>query len=53
MNPSATPCKLRRFPSAHAAVYNLFNLKRQMVSAAFYRLRQARAFERWNEAVAA
>jgi len=49
----SSPGQARRFPSAHAAVYNLFNLQRQMVSAAFYRLRRARAFERWNEAVAA
>ena len=43
----------QRFLSAHAVVYSLFNLQRQRVSAAFYRLRRARAFERWNEAVAA
>jgi putative transposase len=49
----SSPGQAQRFPSAHAAVHNLFNLQRQMVSAAFYRLRRARAFERWNEAVAA
>ena len=43
----------QRFLSAHAVVYSLFNLQRQRVSAAFYRCRRARAFERWNEAVAA
>jgi putative transposase len=48
-----SPEQAQRFLSAHAAVYNLFNLQRQLVSAAFYRLRRARALERWNEAVAA
>lgn len=43
----------QRSLSAHAAVYSLFNLQRQLVSAVFYRFRRARAFERWNEAVAA
>jgi len=43
----------QRFLSAHAAVYSLFNLQRQLVSAMFYRFRQTRAFECWNEAVAA
>ena len=32
---------------------SLFKLQRHMVSAAFYRLRRARAFKLWNEAVAA
>ncbi len=49
----SSPGQAQRFLSAHAAVYSLFNLQRQLVSAAFYRLRRARAFERWNEAVAA
>lgn len=48
-----SPEQAQRFLSAHAVVYNLFNLQRQLVSAAFYRLRRARAFEHWNEAVAA
>jgi putative transposase len=43
----------QRFLSAHAAVYSLFNLQRQLVSAMFYRFRQTRAFECWNDAVAA
>jgi putative transposase len=43
----------QRFLSAHAVVYNPFNLQRHLASAAFYRLHRARAFERWNEAVAA
>jgi hypothetical protein len=37
----------------HAVVYNLFNLQRHLASAALHRLRRARAFECWNEAVAA
>jgi len=49
----SSPKQTQRFLSAHAVVYSLFNLKRQLVSAAFYRLRRARAFERWNPAVAA
>jgi transposase-like protein len=47
-----SPEQAQRFLSVHAVVYNLFNLQRQLVSAAFCRLRRARAFERWNEAVA-
>jgi putative transposase len=49
----SSPGQAQRFLSANAVVYNLFNLQRQLVSAALYRLRRARAFERWNEAVAA
>jgi len=49
----SSPEQAQRFLSAHAVVYNLFNLQRQLVSAAFYRSRRARAFECWNEAVAA
>jgi transposase-like protein len=48
-----SPEQAQRFLSAHAVVYNLFNLQRQLVSAAFYRLRRARAFECWSEAVSA
>ena len=48
-----SPEQAQRFLSAHAVVYGLFNLQRQLVSAAFYRFRRVRAFERWNEAVAA
>ena len=48
----SSPTQVQRFLSAHAAVYNPFNLQRQLASAALYRLRRARAFERWNEAVA-
>jgi len=49
----SSPEQAQRFLSAHAVVYGLFNLQRQLVSAAFYRFRRVRAFERWNEAVAA
>ena len=49
----SSPAQAQRLLSAHAAVYSLFNLQRQLVSAAFYRFRRTRAFECWNEAVAA
>jgi putative transposase len=40
------------FLSAHAAVYNLFNLGRHLVSAKNYRIFRLRAFASWNCAVA-
>jgi len=40
-------------PLAHAVVYSLFNLQRHLASAASYRLSRVRAFDRWDEAVAA
>jgi hypothetical protein len=43
----------QHFLSAHAVFYSLFNVQRDLVSAAFYRLRRARAFECWSAAVAA
>ena len=49
----SSPEQAQQFLSAHAVVYSLFNPQRQLVSAAFYRFRRARAFDRWNEAVAA
>jgi putative transposase len=49
----SSPEQAQRFLGAHAAVYSLFNLQRQLVSAVFYRFRRTRAFECWNEAVAA
>lgn len=49
----SSPEQAQRFLSAHAAVYSLFNLQRHLASAAFYRLRQARAFECWKKTVAA
>jgi putative transposase len=49
----SSPEQAQRFSSAHAVVYSLFNLQRCLASAAFYRLRRARAFKHWDEAVAA
>jgi putative transposase len=49
----SSPEQAQRFLSAHAVVYNLFNLQRHLVSSAFYRLRRARAVKCWNQAVAA
>jgi putative transposase len=49
----ASPEQAQRFLSVHAVVYSLFNLQRHLVSAAFYRFRRLRAFESWNNAVAA
>ena len=40
------------FLDAHAAVYNLFNLGRHLVSAVHYRLFRKRAFASWKSAVA-
>ena len=42
----------QRFLSVHAAVYNLFNLARHLVSAKHYRLFRLRAFASWKYAVA-
>ena len=41
----------QRFLDAHAAVYNLFNLGRHLVSAVHYRLIRLRAFASWKSAV--
>jgi putative transposase len=38
----------QRFLSVHAAVYNLFNLGRHLVSAKNYRFFRSRAFASWN-----
>ena len=43
--------KAQRFPGAHAAVYNLFNLGRHLVSAKNYRYFRSRAFATWEKAV--
>jgi putative transposase len=51
-------CKLKstaqaqRFLSAHAAVYNLFNLGRHLVSAGTYRYFRLHAYASWEKAVA-
>ena len=42
----------QRFLGAHAAVFNLFNLGRHLVSAERYRILRRDAFNRWSEAVA-
>ena len=42
----------QRFLTVHAAVYNLFNLGRHLVSAKNYRFFRSRAFASWNYAVA-
>ncbi len=42
----------QRFLSAHAAVYNLFNLGRHLLSAKYYRLFRQRAFVFWEYATA-
>ncbi len=42
----------QRFLSAHAAVYNLFNLGRHLISARHYRDSRRRAFASWKNAVA-
>jgi putative transposase len=43
----------QRFLSAHAEVYNLFNLGRHCVSAKNYRMFRARAFASWEKVVEA
>ncbi len=42
----------QRFLTVHAAVYNLFNLGRHLVSAKTYRFFRLRAFASWNYVVA-
>ena len=42
----------QRFLTVHAAVYNLFNLGRHLVSAKNYRFFRSRAFASWNCAAA-
>ena len=42
----------QRFLTVHAAVYNLFNLGRHVVSAKNYRFFRLRAFATWNYATA-
>jgi len=41
----------QRFLGVHAAVYNLFNLSRHLISASHYRLIRLRAFASWKSAV--
>ena len=42
----------QRFLGVHAAVYNLFNLGRHLVSAHHYRNSRVSAFSEWNRVVA-
>ena len=42
----------QRFLSVHAAVYNTFNARRHLISAAEHRQRRDEAFRRWRDAVA-
>jgi len=42
----------QRFPGAHAAVSNLFNLGRHLVRAEHYRNLRVSAFNEWRRAVA-
>ena len=42
----------QRFLGVHAAVYNLFNLGRHLISAKHYRLFRQRAFASWECATA-
>ncbi len=43
-----SPQQAQRFLTVHAAVYNLFNLGRHLVSAKNYRFFRSRAFSSWN-----
>jgi putative transposase len=47
-----SPLQAQRFLGAHAAVYNLFNLGRHLISAKHYRLFRQRAFASWGYATA-
>ncbi len=47
----STP-QAQRFLSTHAAVYNLFNMGRHLISAKHYRVFRQRAFASWNCATA-
>jgi len=47
-----SPRQAQRFLSTHAAVYNLFNLGRHMISAGHYRLLRAGALLPWREIAA-
>jgi len=52
MRKSKSVEQAQRLLSAHAAVYNLFNLGRHLVSAENYRLFRLRAFAVWKKAAA-
>ncbi|MFT6367635.1 MAG: putative transposase [Bacteroidia bacterium] len=42
----------QRFPTMHAAVFNLLNLSRPLVSAGHYRNLRISAFKEWSRAIA-
>src|SRR5271154_3449566 len=46
-------CSAQKFLSAHAAVYNTFNVQRHLTSAQSHRLLRAAAMSTWREVVAA
>jgi len=48
-----SPGSAQRFLSAHAAVYNTFNLQRHLISRRTLRVFRADAIDQWNTAVAA
>ena len=48
-----SPGSAQRFLSAHAAVYNTFNVQRHLTSAATHRTFRAAAMSTWREAVTA
>ncbi|MHA1535980.1 MAG: IS6 family transposase [Alphaproteobacteria bacterium] len=48
-----SPGSARRFLSAHAAVYNTFNLQRHLISRRTLRIFRAEAADQWNAAMAA
>jgi len=48
-----SPGSAQRFLSAHAAVYNTFNLQRHLISRRTLRIFRAEATDQWNAAVAA
>ncbi len=47
-----SPRQAQRFLSTHAAVYNLFNLGRHLVSAIHYRMLRQGAMLSWRQATA-
>jgi transposase-like protein len=48
-----SPGSAQKFLSAHAAVYNIFNVQRHLTSAQTHRTFRAAAMNAWREAVAA
>jgi putative transposase len=52
MRRSKSAGQAQRFLGVHAAVYNLFNLGRHLVSAGYFRILREGAFTRWSLVVA-